>query len=171
MNKEYLEAGKIVALHGVKGEMRLKPWSDDAAFLKDFDTVYLDAAGSLSKRLVAARPHGNITLIKLEGIDTPEQAEALRSQVIYIKKSDAKLPQGRYFVEDIIGLRAVDEASGETLGVVSDIESYPANDVWHIRAGDKEYLIPNVPAIVKKIDLEAGEVSVFKMKGLFEDAH
>ncbi|MBR2590969.1 MAG: 16S rRNA processing protein RimM [Clostridia bacterium] len=169
MSKEYLEAGKIVALHGVKGEMRLKPWSDDAAFLSAFNTVYLDAAGTQAKRLVSARPHGNITLIKIEGVDTPEHAEELRGHIIYIKKSDAKLPEGHYFVDDIIGLSAVDEADGTVLGTIRLIESYPANEVWHIQNGQREYLIPNVPAIVKKISPDEGKVYIFKMKGLFED--
>ena len=87
----------------------------------------------------------------------------------YIKKSDAHLPEGSFFIEDIIGLEAVDEQSGELIGTVSDVERYPANDVWHIKSGEKEYLIPHIPPVVKKIDIAAGKVYIYKMKGLFED--
>ena len=169
MSKEYLQAGKIVAPHGVRGEMRLKPWSDDAGFLKDFKTVYLDAAGKLPRKLLRAGAHGNVTLIRLEGVESVEQAEAMRGTVIYIKKSDAHLPEGSFFIEDIIGLEAVDEQSGERIGTVSDVERYPANDVWHIKSGEKEYLIPHISPVVKKIDIAAGKVYIYKMKGLFED--
>ena len=169
MNKEYLQAGKIVALHGVRGEMRLKPWSDDAGFLKSFKTVYLDDAGKHARKLLSARAHGNITLIRLEGVESAEQAEAMRGTIIYIKKSDARLPEGCFFIEDIIGLEAVDEQSGDILGTVCDVETYPANDVWHIKNGEREYLIPHIPPVVKKIDIDAGKVYIFKMRGLFED--
>ena len=165
-----MEAGKIVSLHGIKGEMRLKPWSDDAAFLKQFRFVYMSAQGGEKTRLLSARAHGNVTLIKLEGVDTPEQAEKMRGQVLYIKKSDVHLPAGSFFISDVIGLRVLDEATGEQLGVVSDVESYPANDVWHVKTPTGAVLIPHVPAIVKKVDIDEGFVSIFKMKGLFEDA-
>ncbi|MBQ6381513.1 MAG: 16S rRNA processing protein RimM [Clostridia bacterium] len=169
MAKEYLEAGKIVSTHGVRGEMRLKPWSDDASFLKGFQTVYLDPQGEKAVKLSAARAHGNVTLIKLEGIDSIEQAEQLRNKVLYIKKSEAKLPQGQFFIDDIIGLQAIDEASGAVLGTVSDVQSYPANDVWVIRQGEREVLIPHIPAVVKKVCTAENKVYIHKMKGLFED--
>ena len=169
MSKEFLEAGKIVALHGVRGELRLKPWSDDASFLKGFSFVYLDAEGAQRVKLLSARPHGNVTLLRLEGVECAEAAEALRGRVLYIKKSDAVLPQGQYFIADIIGLKVLDEATGEALGTVSDVESYPAQDIWHIKTAAGEVLIPHVPAIVKEINPEEGYVRIFKMKGLFED--
>ena len=169
MNKEYLEAGKIVALHGVRGEMRLKPWSDDSSFLKGFKVVYLSADGKQEVKLISARAHGNVSLIKLEGIDSVEKAQALRGKIVYIKKSDASLPEGRFFISDIIGCDAFEIESGEKLGVVSDIESYPANDVWHIKTQKGEVLIPNIPDVVKKIMPEEGKVLIRKMKGLFDD--
>ncbi|MBE6817780.1 MAG: 16S rRNA processing protein RimM [Ruminococcaceae bacterium] len=171
MAKEYLEAGKIVSTHGVRGEMRVKPLSDDASFLSGFDTVFFDSGGQEPVRVIAARPHGNVTLLSLEGVDTVEKAERLRGKSLFIQKSQAVLPQGSYFIEDIIGLQAVDEVGGEVLGTVSDVQAYPANDVWFIRNGEREVLIPNIPDVVKKVCIEEGKVYIHKMKGLFEDAH
>ena len=169
MSKEYLEAGKIVGTHGIKGEMRLKPWSDDASFLKGFQTVYTDAAGKQAFKLLGARAHGNVTLVRIEGVESIEQAEEMRGKILYIKKDEAHLPAGTYFIDDIIGLTVIDEQNGETLGTVADVEQYPANDVWHIRNGEKQYLIPNIPPVVKKVDIDGGKVYIYKMKGLFED--
>ena len=169
MSKEYLEAGKIVGTHGVRGEMRLKPWSDDASFLKGFQTVYTDAAGKQALNLLGARAHGNVTLVRIEGIESIEQAEKMRGKTLYIQKKDAHLPAGSYFIDDIIGLTVLDEQSGETLGTVTDVEQYPANDVWTVQNGEKQYLIPHIPPVVKKVDIAGGKVYIFKMKGLFED--
>ena len=139
MSKEYLEAGKIVGTHGVRGEMRLKPWSDDASFLKGLQTVYTDAAGKQTLNLLGARAHGNVTLVRIEGIESIEQAEKMRGKTLYIQKKDAHLPAGTYFIDDIIGLTVLDEQSGETLGTITDVEQYPANDVWTVQNGEKQY--------------------------------
>jgi 16S rRNA processing protein RimM len=170
MKKDFLEAGKIVALHGIKGEMRLKPWSDDSSFLKNFEYIYFGCEGENKTKLISARAHGNVTLLKIEGVDSIEQAEKLRGKVVYIKKSDAELPEGSYFVSDILGCEVFDNESGELLGTVGDIESYPANDVWHIKTASGEVLIPNVPDIVKKVCIDENRVYIYKMKGLFGDA-
>ena len=169
MMKQFLQAGKIVALHGVRGEMRLKPWSDDADFLKQFDVVYFDACGQKPCRLLSARAHGNVTLIRLEGVDSAEKAEKLRGTVLYIDRSGITLPSGQYFISDIIGMQAVDVQSGEVLGEICDVQSYPANDVWHIKTANGTVLVPKTDEIVKKVDLEQRKAYIFKMKGLFED--
>lgn len=170
MAKEFLEAGKIVSTHGLKGEMRLQPWSDDASFLSSFESVFLDENGEREVRIISAKAHKNICLLRLEGIDSIEKAEALRNNIIYIKKSSATLEEGSFFIDDIIGIDIIDEQSGETLGVVSDVQPYPANDVWFVKTpADKQVLIPNVPAVVKKVSLEDNCAYICKMKGLFED--
>ena len=169
MIQDYIDAGRIVNTHGVRGEMRVKPLGDDAGFLSGFDTLYYDGEGQKPVRVVSARPHSNVTLLKLEGVDTMEKAESLRGRKLYISKAQAKLPQGSYFVDDIIGLQVIDEAGGEVLGTISAVQAYPANDVWFIRSGEREVLIPNIPTVVKKVCIQEGKVYIHKMKGLFED--
>ena len=104
MAKEFLEAGKIVSTHGLKGEMRLQPWSDDASFLSSFESVFLDEKGEKEVKILSAKAHKNICLIALKGIDSIEKAESMRNKILYIKKSDASLESGSFFVDDILGI-------------------------------------------------------------------
>lgn len=168
MPKKYLQAGKVVGTHGVRGEMRVQPWCDGPEFLSSFKKVYTDKDGNC-KLTVKIRAHGNICLIKADGIDSIEDAEKLRGTVFYIDRADCKLPKGSYFIEDIIGCKAVDDNTKEELGIVSDVSSTGANDVWHIKRDGKEYLIPNVPVFVKSVDVDAGIVYITPLEGTFDD--
>ena len=170
MAKEFLEAGKIVSTHGLKGEMRLQPWSDDASFLSSFESVFLDENGEREVKILSAKAHKNICLLRLDGIDSIEKAEQLRNKIVYIKKSSASLEEGSFFIDDIIGISIIDEANGENFGTVADVVSYPANDVWFINTPDnKQVLIPNIPSVIKRVSVERKCAYIYKMKGLFED--
>ena len=169
MEKEFLQAGKITAPHGLRGEMRMQPWSDGADFLRSFKRVFFDEDGVECVPLSAARAHGNMTLIKLKGVDSIEQAERLRGKIVYVKKSDVPLPDDRAYVSEVIGCSVIDAKNGEVLGKVSDVLKYPASDVFSVDTKNGEKLVPNVPVFVEKIDVKAGEVYINKMKGLFED--
>ena len=118
MLKQYLETGEIVGTHGIKGEARVHPWSDTPDFLCGFKTFYLDDEGKGNLKVKSSRVHGNMVLIKFDGYDTIEQTEKLRGKVIYIKRSDAKLPDGRSFIQDIIGCEAFDVDTNQKLGKV-----------------------------------------------------
>jgi len=129
MLKKFIEIGKIVGTHGIKGEMRVQPWSDSTEFLSQFKKVYLDSEGNGCLD-VAIRPHGNVALMKADSIMAIEQAEKLRNKIIYIDRNDASIKTGRYFIQDIIGCTAYDADNGKIYGKVTDIFSTGANDVW-----------------------------------------
>lgn len=168
--KKYLEVGEIVGTHGIKGELRVNPWADSAQFLTKFKTVYFDG-GKKAVKVKTARVHKNITLMTLEGIDTIEAAELMRGKVLWIDRADTKLPEGTYFIQDLIGLKVIDNESGEEYGEICDVSTLPANDVWHIAHKDgNEYLIPRIDPIVRRTSLEEGAVYITVMKGLFGDA-
>lgn len=169
MLKQYLETGEIVGTHGIKGEARVHPWSDTPGFLCGFKTFYLDSEGKGSLKVKLSRVHGNMVLIKFDGYDTIEQTEKLRGKVIYIKRSDAKLPEGRSFIQDIIGCEAFDADSKQKLGDVTDVITGIANDVWTITQNGKEYLIPAIDAVVIDKDLENNKVYIRALKGIFDD--
>lgn len=169
MLKKYIEAGKIVGTHGVRGEMRVQPWCDGPDFLINFKTLYLDGRGEAFLKITSARVHGNICLIKADGTDTVEAAEALRGRVLYIDRADVKLEEGRYFIDDIIGCTVSDADTGTVYGKVTDVSNTGANDVWHITGNGKEYLMPNIPQFVKTVDIENEKITVTPVKGIFDD--
>lgn len=169
MIKKYLETGKIVALHGVRGEVRVQPWCDTPDFLLDFERLYT-GAGSCFFDVESSRAHKNMVIMKLAGVDTPEQAAKLRGTVLYIDRDDAPLDEGDYFVQDLIGLEVRDADTGETYGTLTQVSQTGANDVYHILFGDgKERLIPAIPQVVLDIDPAGGAMLIRPLKGLFDD--
>lgn len=167
--KKYLEVGRIVGTHGVRGELRVQPWADDGEFLLDFDVLYYDN-GAEKIEIEKARVHNNLVILKLKGVDTIEQADALRGRILYIDRSDARLPEGRYFIQDLIGLKVIDADNGEELGTIKDVFTMVANDVYSVITPDgRECLIPAIDDVLAGTDIEAGTVAIHKMKGMFDD--
>ena len=168
MKKEFLEIGKVVGTHGVRGMIRIQPWSDDGNFLTEFSKFYLQN-GKTKIEMSKITPLGNVVLAAVKGVGSIEEAEKLRGQVLYIKRDDAKLPQGRYFVSEIIGAKVFDADSGALLGTLSDVSSTGANDVWHIKNGEKEYLVPAIPDVIDDVDINADIIKIKPLKGIFDD--
>lgn len=170
MIKEYLETGKITSTHGIKGEVRIEPWCDSPEFLKKFKTLYFDSNGEKPVK-INIRPHGHMAIAKIEGIDTVEEASTLRNKVLYLKRSDARLPKGKFFIAELIDCKVIDADNEEKIyGVISDVSETGANDVWHIKdENGKEYLIPAIPPVVISTDVEEGTIKIRPLKGIFED--
>lgn len=170
MKNPFLEAGRVVGTHGVRGELRVEPWCDSARFLTGFSEFYWDG-GKEKVKVTSSRPHKNLLLLKLEGIDTVEQGDALRGRVLYLNRKDVKLPEGRYFVQDLIGLSAVDTDDGHVYGKVTDVFPTGSNDVYQVTDGDgKNYLVPAIRDVVVRVDVDAGVMELRPMRGIFDDA-
>ena len=120
MKKQFLEAGRIVGTHGVRGEMRVEPWCDSAEFLKKLKRLYFDE-GRTDAGLVASRVHKSFLLVRLEGVENATQADLYRGRVLYLDRNDVRLPENRYFVSDLIGLSVIDDATGTVYGTVQDV--------------------------------------------------
>lgn len=169
MIKPYLEAGKIVAVHGVRGELRAQYWCDSPAFLAAFQTLYWDGAGQHPVGLLSARPHKNVMLLRLEGVDTVEKAQTLIGRVFYIRRPDDALEDGTYFIQDLLGMEVVDADTGARYGVLCDVSETGANDVYHIRFDDgAERLIPAIPQVVVSVDLPGNRMEIRPLEGLFD---
>lgn len=169
MKKEFLEVGKISGTHGIRGMLRFQGWCDDIDFLKKVKKVYFDEKGNTSANLEKVAQSGNVFVFKLSGVDSIKSAENLRNRILYINRKDILLENGRYFIEDLIDCVVLDFDSGEKLGVITDVSKTGANDVWHITEGDKEYLVPKIPDVVKEVDIENDIVKIVPLKGIFDD--
>lgn len=166
---EYLEIGQIVGTHGVRGELRVDPWCDSPDVLAAVKTLYADATGN-GKLSVKSRPHKRQVLMKISGVDTVEDAERLRGQVLFVKRGDLKLEEGAHFICDLIGMQVLDANSGEKYGEITEVTSTGSNDVYHMRTTDgREILIPAIPAIIASIDIDSDTMRIVPMKGLFDD--
>ncbi len=168
MVKEFLEGGKIVGTHGVRGEMRVECWCDSPQFLAKFKTLYFDNGAQAVK--VQSRAHKNMVLMKMPEVDTIEKADTYRGKIVYIKRSDIKLEKGVHFVQDMIGLEVVDSDTKKVYGKVKDVLRTGSNDVYEMEDENKKlFYIPAIPDIIDEIDIKNNTLSITPMKGLFSD--
>lgn len=168
MEQQYLEIGKIVAIHALKGEMRVQPWCDSPDFMRRFKRMYLNG---VEYKVQSARPNKNMVILKLAGIDTPELAQKQVNKVLSVDRADIKLKKGVYFVADLIGLQVID-ADDESIvyGELTDVSQTGANDVYHIRFADgKERYVPAIPQVVIETNLERKQMRIRPLDGLFDD--
>ncbi|MDD5952512.1 MAG: ribosome maturation factor RimM [Oscillospiraceae bacterium] len=170
MLQQYLEAGKIVGTHGVRGELRVEPWCDSPAFLKRFKTLYWKQNGTFIPVAVrSARVHKNLLLVLLEGIDSIEQGDPLRGRVLYLDRKDARLPKGRFFIADLLGVEVFDADTDQRYGKVTEVFQTGANDVYEVTGDDgRKYLLPVVEHIVLDTDIEGRRMTVRPIKGIFD---
>lgn len=168
---KYLELGKIVSTHGVRGELRVQYWCDSPEFFMSFGKVYLGCDGTEPYNVLGARPLGNIMLLTLEGITNLDEANTLRGKTIYVERDSAPLPEGHYFIAELIGCRVLDaEDETKEYGVIKDVTNTGASDIWYIQKDGREYLIPSVPHIVKCVDVGKCVAYITPIPGLFGEA-
>ena len=161
MKQPYLEAGKIVATFGVRGEVKLQPWCDSAAFLKQFKKLYVDDA---PLEVLSARVHKEMLIVLFRGVEDVNAAMALKNKVVYFAREDAKLPEGRFFIADLIGA-AVEDENGVFVGELTEVLDMPASQVYVVR-GQSEHTIPAVPEFILDVDADAGRIRVHLIEGM-----
>ena len=165
MKNRFLEAGQIVNTHGIRGEVKIVPWCDSPEFLLQFDTLYLDGR---PVNVLEARVHKGNVLARLEGVEDVNAAMVLKGRTVFIDRTGVELPEGRHFIADLIGLNVVDADSGEALGVVADVLTPPAHEVYVVK-GEHEYLIPAVDEFVIETNVEGGYIRVRLIEGMCSD--
>ena len=166
--QEYFEVGQIVNTFGIKGQLKVKPFTDDINRFEELKTVYICKKNEMKKvEIEDVKYNKQCVLLKVKGIEDLTQAEKYKGLFLKIDRKDAKkLPKDTYFIADILGLEVYTD-EGELLGKVDDIFPTGANDVYVVKDKlGKQILLPSIPEVLKEIDLEKGKVIVHLIEGL-----
>ena len=167
MNK-YLELGQIVNVKGLKGEVKINSFTEDNTKFERIPKVFLKRKETLTEyEIEKVGYHKNQVIIKFKNVNTVEEAEILRNSYIVVDREIfGELPEGVYYIADLIGLDVYTE-SNEYLGKVDDIFSTGSNDVYVVKDElGKQKLLPGIDEVIKQIDLESGKIIVNLIEGL-----
>ena len=165
---DLLEVGKIVNTHGLRGEVKVVPWTDYPEVFEDIDFVYVKKKSEYERLDVKGiKYQKNNLIVRFSQITDINMAEKYKNQVIYAEREIlGELPEGVYYIADLIGLDIVTE-DGEKIGTVSDVFNTGSNDIYEVkREGKKNLLLPVIDDVVLNIDVDGGKITVRMMDGL-----
>lgn len=165
----YPECGKIINTHGCHGAVKVEPWCDSPEVFAALPTVYLREGGELKplKMLSASVFAGRFVFAEFEGVNTMEQAEALRGKVLHACREDLHIPEGTLLIAEMKGMRVLHAKTGAVLGTLADV-IHPANtDIYVIRTEHGEAMVPVVPEFVKRVDEKEG-IFLTPIEGMFD---
>lgn len=166
--EDLLQVGVITTTHGVRGEVKVFPTTDDSARFKDLKKVLLDTGKeTLELEIAGVKFFKNLVILKFKGIDDINEVEKFKKCGLYVAREDAvPLDENEYFIADLIGLKVWSDED-EELGELTDVLQTGANDVYVVRQEDgEELLLPAIKECVKEVDLKDGKILVHLLKGL-----
>ncbi len=166
---KYLEIGRIINKRGIKGELKLEHYANNEEEFNNYDKVFLSKDGSDERKIESCKSYKGFIYLKLSGIDTPEQADAVRGRYVYVDRADINLSDDEVLIADIIGLNVIDAVSGRLYGKIKDVVNYGRYDTYIISDGSREYMLPAVDEFIDRIELSEG-VFVTPIEGLFDEA-
>ena len=169
LSDNFLVLGKVIRPHGLEGLLRVWSYARSEASFIDAEEIYLrsDSGKLHGYRVLSVRPHKNILLMNLEGLDSIDQAEELRGAEILAKYETIPREEGEYFWGELIGLNVFLD-TGAYLGVIARIIPTGSNEIYVVKTGEKEIFIPATYEVVQEIDLENGRVTISAMEGLLD---
>lgn len=162
---ERLRLGKIVNAVGLKGELKVYPYTDYKEKFEEVDYVIIDGERLTIEKV---RYLKNMAILKLEGIEDRGAAESKKDKEIFVQREDAPpLPEDTYYVKDLIGLLAIDER-GHEVGVLDEVIINSAQDIYMIKVKEsgKTFPLPAVEEFIKKINIEEGTILIKLIEGL-----
>ena len=165
---EYFRVGVITSTHALRGDVKVFPTTEDPARFRKLKEAYvLDGNSFVPVVVTKASFFKQFVILHFEGKDRIEDVERLVKKEIYVDRDHAiPLEEGEYYISDLIGLRVFDDDTGKELGELFDVLQTGANDVYVVKNGTQEILIPVIDECIRKVDLEAGEVRVHLLPGL-----
>ncbi len=168
MKQEYFEIGQIVNTFGIKGFVKVNPFTDDLERFEELDSVFVVKNKELIEmKIEEIKYHKNLVLIKFKGIEDINMAEKYKGCYIKIKReATRKLPKDTYFIADLIGLPVYEE-NGNLLGKLDDIYNNKSHDIYVVKDGlGKQILLPSTKEVIKQIDIENEKIVVHLIDGL-----
>ncbi len=169
MADRFLEAGKITSVHGIRGEVKIASWCDSPEFICEFDYFYLDPQGKKVIDVEHSRVFKNMVIAKFQGCDTAEEAAKLREKILYISRDDVELEDNTYFKELSRDLKVKVMGMRIEYGKITEVFQTGANDVYSIKNGEKEYLIPAIADVIYSTDIENRIMLITPLEGLMEN--
>ena len=166
--QEFLEIGQIVNTFGIKGMVKIKPFTDDINRFDDLEKIYIEKNNNKKEyEIEEVKYHKGMVLMKLKGVNTPEEAELLRNYYLKVKREDEpELEEGTYYIVDLIGLDVYSD-DGKLLGKLDDIFNTGSNDIYVVKDElGKQILLPAISDFVKDINLEEKKIIVHILNGL-----
>ena len=168
--EKYLEIGQIVNTFGIKGQVKIVPFTDDITRFDELKEIYVEKKNELKLfQIEQVNYKKNMVILKLKGIETVEEAEKLRNCYLKIDRKDAKkLPKDTYFIVDLLGLNVYTD-EGKLLGKVDDIYNARSSDIYVVKDElGKQILLPAIKDVLKEVDLENQKIIVHLIKGLVD---
>ena len=165
---EFLEVGKIINTHGLRGDVKIVTWTDYPEDFEEIEKVYIKRkTGDEVLNIANVKYQKNNIIVKFKEIADINEAEKYKNLVVYADREDLpELEEGAHYIADLIGLTVVDE-KGEVIGELVDVFNTGANDIYDVkRSGKKNLLLPVIDEVVKDIDLESKKITVHVMEGL-----
>ena len=167
--QKFLEIGQIVNTFGIKGMVKVKPFTDDIRRFDRLEKVYVEKSKSNKKiyEIEEVKYHKDMVLIKFKGIDKIEEAELLRNSYLKVDRDDEpELEEGVYYIVDLLGLEVYTD-EGKLLGKVDDIYNNGSTDIYIVKDElGKQVLLPGIPDVIKEVSLEKEKIVVHIIKGL-----
>jgi 16S rRNA processing protein RimM len=167
---DLIAIGRISKPIGTRGRMKIFPLTDDNLRFAGLKSVWIGNNTKEAERrnINLVQADARQVVVDLEGIQTPEEVNKLKDRYLFIPKEQAvELQAGTYFIDDVIGCEVITEEN-ERIGIVSDLLALPANDMWIVRNGSKEFLIPAVKSIIRKVDVKMKRITIKAIEGLLE---
>ena len=158
MKLQFVEAGEIVTTHGVRGEVKVLTWLDDPEMLCEFDRCRIDG---VAYKMESVKVQKTCNLVKLQGVDTMEDAQLLRGKIMELYRED--IDDGVIFAAELIGVEVF--ADGAAIGTITEVLDYPGNSVYVVK-GQQEYMIPAVKEFILATDLAANTMQVKLIEGM-----
>lgn len=168
--EKYLEIGQIVNTFGIKGQVKIVPFTDDITRFDELKEIYVEKKNELKLfQIEQVNYKKNMVILKLKGIETVEEAEKIRNCYLKIDRKDAKkLPKDTYFIVDLLGLDVYTD-EGKLLGKVDDIYNAGSSDIYVVKDElGKQILLPAIKDVLKEVDLENQKIIVHLIKGLVD---